>query len=96
MNKNSLLFAVLLIFTLGTILNAEPGFNGSAPGCSGSGCHSFQDYIVSVVPMSNLQVQVTLSGTTSKVAGELVDENGNVVDVINRVEDDCLNLGQMH
>jgi hypothetical protein len=83
MNKNHLLITFLIFAFLAPILNAEPGFNGSAPGCSGSGCQSFQDNIVSVVPMSNLQVQITLSGTSSNVAGELVDENGTVVAVIN-------------
>ena len=83
MNKNSLLFAVLIFAFLGAIINAEPGFNGSSPGCSGTGCHSFQDNIVSVVPLSNLQVQVTLTGTSSNVAGELVDVNGTVVAVMN-------------
>ncbi len=83
MNKNSLLFAFLIFAFLGSIINAEPGFNGSSPGCSGTGCHSFQDNMISVVPMSNLQVQITLSGTSSNVGGELVDGNGNVVAAIN-------------
>jgi len=82
MNKNSLLLVFLLVYALGSFIYAEPGFNGSAPGCSGSGCHSFQDNIVSVVPMNNLQVQITVTGTTNKVGGELVDENGTVVAVV--------------
>jgi hypothetical protein len=73
------LITLFLIFNL----HSEPGINGPSPGCSGSGCHSFQDNIVSVVPMSGLQVQVTITGNTGNVAGELVDGGGNVVAVIN-------------
>jgi len=83
MNKNHLLFILLFGVILGYNLKAEPGFNGSAPGCSGTGCHSFQDNLISVVPLSNFQVQVTLMGTTSNVGGELVNENGAVVASIN-------------
>ena len=81
-SKNLLL--AFLITTLATLnLYSEPGFNGSAPGCSGSGCHTFQDNIVSVVPLSNLQVQITLTGNSGNVAGELVNGSGTVVAVIN-------------
>jgi hypothetical protein len=78
----------LLLTTLFTLfltynLHSEPGFNGSSPGCSGSGCHTFQDNIVSVVPLSNLQVQITLTGNSGNVAGELVNGSGTVVAVIN-------------
>jgi len=62
---------------------SKPDFNGFTPGCSGSGCHSFQSGILSVTAIGNLQVRVTLSGTTAKVAGELVDANGTVVAYIN-------------
>ena len=78
-----LLLTTLLIFSLTLLLHSEPGFNGSAPGCSGSGCHTFQDNIVSVVPLNNLQVQITLTGNTGNVAGELVNGSGTVVAVIN-------------
>ncbi|MDH3267473.1 MAG: T9SS type A sorting domain-containing protein [Ignavibacteria bacterium] len=83
MKPMHLLLTTILTLFLTFYLHSEPGFNGSAPGCSGSGCHSFQDNMISVVPMSNFQVQVTLTGTTSNVGGELVDENGTVVAVIN-------------
>ena len=78
-----LLLTTLLTFSLTILLHSEPGFNGSAPGCSGSGCHTFQDNIVSVVPLNNLQVQITLTGNTGNVAGELVNGSGTVVAVIN-------------
>jgi hypothetical protein len=83
MKSMQLLLTALITIFVTFNLHSEPGFNGSAPGCSGSGCHTFQDNMISVVPMSNFQVQVTLTGTTSNVGGELVDENGTVVAVIN-------------
>ena len=83
MKSMQLLLTALITLFLTFNLHSEPGFNGPSPGCSGSGCHSFQDNTVSVVPMSNLQVQVTITGTSSKVGGELVDGGGNVVAVIN-------------
>ena len=83
--KNKIYFFVLLLFTfpLTSLLQSEPSFNGSTPGCSGSGCHSFSGGDVSATILNNFQVQVTITGTSSKVGGELVDENGNVVAVIN-------------
>lgn len=77
-----LLTAIILLFVTFN-LQSEPGFNGSAPGCSGSGCHSFQDNSVSVFPLNNLQVQVTVTGNSGNVAGELVNTGGTVVAVIN-------------
>ena len=62
---------------------SQPSFNGSTPGCGGGGCHTFQAGIVSITPKANLQVAVSLSGTTSKVAGELVDTTGTVVATVN-------------
>jgi hypothetical protein len=76
-----LLTAIILLFVTFN-LHAEPGFNGSAPGCSGSGCHTFQDNNVSVVPLNNLQVQVTVTGNSGNVAGELVNSSGTVVAVM--------------
>ena len=82
MKSMHLLLTALLALLLTPFLHSEPGFN-SGPGCSGSGCHSFQDNSVSVVPLSNLQVQVTLTGNSGNVAGELVNSSGTVVAVIN-------------
>ncbi|MCJ7554475.1 MAG: T9SS type A sorting domain-containing protein [Ignavibacteriaceae bacterium] len=73
--------AILLIFI--SFTNSEPSFNGSAPGCAGSSCHVSEAGIVSAEVLDNLQVRITVSGSTSKVAGELVDGGGNVVAVIN-------------
>ena len=87
----------LMLLTIGIILviipfnNSEPGFNGPTPGCDGSGCHSFEDGIVSA-SLSDLDVSVTVSGTSSSVAGELVDENGTVVSVNNSTSNNPFTL----
>jgi hypothetical protein len=82
MKKQYLLLTVLIILSLPFYLSSEPGYN-SGPGCSGSGCHTFQDNSVTVVQLSNLQVQITLTSTTAKVGGELVNSSGTVVAFIN-------------
>lgn len=79
-----LLLAITISIVAVSLLISEPAFNGSSPGCSGGGCHSFQDGDVSVKILENLRVEVTVSGTSSIVGGELIDENGTVVDVIER------------
>ncbi len=77
----------IALLTLGIIILivsinfSEPGFNGG-PGCDGGGCHTLQDGLISITT-NGLQVQVSVSGTSSKVGGELVDTNGTVVAVIN-------------
>lgn len=83
MKAKYFLFTLALSILSLPYLLSEPSFNGSNPGCSGSGCHSFLDGAVSVTKLSNHQVQVTVSGTSSRVGGELVDEFGNVVSFIN-------------
>ena len=82
MKKQYLLLTVLIILSLPYYLSSEPGFN-SGPGCSGSGCHTFQDNSVTIVPLSNLQVQISLTGNSGNVGGELVNPSGTVVAVIN-------------
>ena len=79
-----IVFAALLVSALILITNtkSEPGFN-SGPGCGGSGCHTSETGIVSAEVLNNFQVRITVTGTTSKVGGELVDAGGNVVAVIN-------------
>jgi hypothetical protein len=83
--KTGLLVIIGIVFSLlVSFVIAEPTFNGTAPGCSdNTGCHTFNDNDVSVIPLGNLQVQVTLAGVQAgeKVAGELVDVNGTVVTV---------------
>jgi hypothetical protein len=76
----------LLLLAVGIVLLfiprsiSTPGQNGTTPGCEP--CHSLQDGMVSV-SATELQVQVTVSGTSGKVAGELVDGSGTVVSVVN-------------
>jgi hypothetical protein len=74
------LIAGVLIFITNT--KSEPGFN-SGPGCGGSGCHTSETGILTAEVLNNFQVRVTVTGTTGKVGGELVDAGGNVVAVIN-------------
>lgn len=78
----ALLVSVLILIT-NTNTKSEPGFNGTAVGCGGSGCHTSEAGIVSAEVLNNFQVRITVTGTTSKVGGELVDAGGNVVAVIN-------------
>ena len=77
-------FTALLVSALILITNtkSEPGFN-SGLGCGGSNCHTSEAGIVSAEVLNNFQVKITVTGTTSKVSGELVDAGGNVVAVIN-------------
>jgi Secretion system C-terminal sorting domain len=87
----------LMLLTLGIILiiiplnKSQPNFNGTTPGCDDSGCHNLQDGIVSAT-VSDLDVLITVSGTSSKVAGELVDENGTVVAVNNSTSNNPFTL----
>ena len=61
-----LIISITIIFI--PLQFSQPDFNGSNPGCDGTGCHSFEDGLVSV-SVNDLQVDVTLNGTTSSVAG---------------------------
>lgn len=78
------LLTVLITILIFSFTKSQPDFNGTAPGCGGSGCHTSKAGIVTAEVLSNFQVRVTVSGTTSNVAGELVDNGGNVVAVINK------------
>ena len=82
MKYTILLIAIaIVIFTI-PIHFSEPGFNGINPGCDGSGCHTLQDGLVTAA-VTGLDVSITVSNTTSSIAGELVDANGTVVAVNN-------------
>ncbi len=78
MKTTFILLTIAISLIIIPILLSEPSFNGSSPGCSGSGCHTFSDGIVSFSLIDSLNIEVTVSGTTSKVAGELVDNNGKL------------------
>jgi len=81
--KYTLLLLVVGIMLLIIPANiSQPSFNGTNPGCSGGGCHTFEDGIVSA-SATDLDVQITVSGTSGDVAGELVDGTGTVVAVNN-------------
>ena len=91
---HKVLIAILAIFLVSSVFLAEPSFNGTSPGCAGSNCHTLQPGIVSATQLSNLQIQVTVTGVTSgqPVAGELVDSNNSVVDVINSTQSNPFTL----
>ena len=93
MKTNVFLFSILITILLSSLYFSEPGFNGTAPGCEGSGCHDQRVGIVSAVT-SGLDVEITVMGSESgePVAGELVDENGDVVDFINVSNDTTFTL----
>lgn len=78
MKYSILLLAIGILLLVIPINVSRPSFNGSTPGCGGGGCHNFQDGIVSLA-VTDLQVQITVSGTSNDVAGELVDASGTVV-----------------
>lgn len=78
----AVLLGIVVLSFLSSI-SSQPSFNGNTPGCGVSGCHTLQDGILSVAVINNTQVQITLSGTTASVAGELVDSTGTVVAVNN-------------
>ncbi|MDH3269268.1 MAG: T9SS type A sorting domain-containing protein [Ignavibacteria bacterium] len=80
--KYTILLLVIGIFLIIIPINiSQPDFNGSNPGCDGSGCHTLEDGLVSV-EATGLDVAITVN-TTSTVAGELVDASGTVVAVNN-------------
>jgi len=81
MKYTILLIAMAIVIIAIPIHFSEPSFNGSNPGCDGSGCHTLEDGLVSVV-VTGLDVAITVN-TTSSVGGELVDASGTVVAVNN-------------
>lgn len=78
MKYTILLLVVGIILLVIPINISRPSFNSTTPGCGGGGCHSFEDGRVSLA-VTDLQVQITVNGTTNDVAGELVDAGGTVV-----------------
>ena len=83
MKVSGILATILFVVILVSFLQSEPGFNGTTPGCGGSGCHTSQPGIVTATVLTGNQVRITLTGTTGNVAGELVNSSGVVVAVIN-------------
>ena len=90
--KYTILLLVVGIILLVIPMNiSRPSFNGTDPGCGGGGCHTFEDGKVSLV-VTDLQVQITISGTSNDVAGELVDAGGTVVAFNNRTSSNPFTL----
>lgn len=76
--------SIIVIVAFLSSLSGQPSFNGDTPGCgSGGSCHTPQSGIVSAAATGGLQVEITLTGATGNVAGELVDSTGTVVAVNN-------------
>jgi hypothetical protein len=82
MKYTLILLVVGIVLLVIPINNTRPSFNGNDPGCSGGNCHNFQNGIVSVT-VNDLDIEVSVSGTSGAVAGELVDASGAVVAVNN-------------
>lgn len=90
--KFTILFlAIGFVLFLIPINNSRPTFNGTDPGCSGGGCHTFQDGLVQA-SVNGLDVQVTVVGASGVVAGELVDGSGTVVTYINNTNSNPFTL----
>ena len=91
MKTNIALFSILLTILFTSLYFSEPSFNGTAPGCDASGCHTLQSGIVSAVA-NGLDVEITVSGTSSNVGGELVTVEGMVVAVNNSTSNNPFTL----
>lgn len=87
----TLLLALAIVLLVVSTNISEPSFNGTNPGCDGSGCHTLEDGLVSA-SVTGLDVAITVSGTTSSIAGELVDGNGTVVAVNNSTSNNPFTL----
>ena len=87
---SSIIFILIII----NFLYSEPSFNDPNPGCEGGGCHSFNSGLVTAVSVGDLQIEVTVNNVEpgDKVAGELVDSGGNVVDVMPSTENNPFTL----
>jgi len=69
-----------------SLLFSQPAFNGTDPGCGGSGCHTTVTGGLALTPGDNLTVTIGFTGVQDigDIAGELVDNTGTVVDVVNK------------
>ncbi len=91
MKYSILLLAIGILLLVIPINISKPTFNGADPGCGGGGCHTFEDGSVSA-STNNFEVQITVSGTSNDVAGELVDASGTVVAYNNRTSSNPFTL----
>jgi len=76
-----LLSSVLLIAS--ALLHTKPKEN-DGPGCTGDECHTYKQGLIELKVIEGLEVEVTLVGVNSNEPKgyELVDSDGNVVDVV--------------
>ncbi|MFZ0389744.1 MAG: FlgD immunoglobulin-like domain containing protein [Calditrichia bacterium] len=75
------LFIVFIVIAAFTNTTAN---SGNETGCNGAGCHQQSAGKIKVQALDNLKVQVEVLGAEpgQKVAGELLDVKGNIVDFV--------------
>ena len=86
-----ILFSLFVI----TLLFSQPSFNGPTPGCgSGGGCHTPTSGILKLTTSGDLTVTVSFTGVQGigKIAGELMDSDSNIVDVVNSTSNSTFTL----
>jgi len=88
----TVLAGIFVALVLISLTKSQPGFNGNSPGCGDSGCHTLQSGIVTAEVLTNFEVKITVTGTTSSVAGELVNSDGVVVAVNNSTSNNPFTL----
>jgi hypothetical protein len=91
-----IVFLAVVVAAFISSLTSQPSFNGATPGCAGGGCHTFQSGILAAGLPGGLAVQITLSGGSGNVAGELVDTTGAVVSVNNGTSSNPFTLTAPH
>ncbi|MFZ1279187.1 MAG: hypothetical protein WAR59_00005, partial [Ignavibacteriaceae bacterium] len=72
MKAIGILITIIFVMMVVSLLQSEPGFN-SGPGCSGSGCHTLVSGNVTATVLTNNQVQITVTGASGNIGGELVN-----------------------
>jgi len=83
MRLTFIFFVVVLTFLFSSFL-LQPTFNtAETAGCADAGCHDLNEGSITAVASGNLQVEVTVNNPGDRFAGELVAEDGTVVDYIN-------------
>jgi len=89
MITRKILLIVLLSLPLASYLVSNPSYNEELPGCFGAKCHAIEDGIVSASPLNNIQVEVSVAGAREgdRIAGELLDMDGNVLDYIDNTHE---------
>lgn len=75
--------SVFLLIIISSHTNSKPKDN-DGPGCTGDDCHTQKKDIIDIRLIDGLEVEVKVNGasSTKAIGYELVDGEGNVVDVI--------------